>query len=79
MIGSVTVATSFHFNCNVPSISLALRLCAGAGDALPSRYLCPAVHSQQECCSAMRHMRIALCGRLQITHSALRGQGSAAQ
>lgn len=84
MIRSVTVATSFHFSYIVPSISLALRLsslplCAGGRDALPSRYLCPAMHSEEECCSAMHHMRIALCGMLQITRSVLRGQGSGAQ
>lgn len=41
-----------------------LPLRAGARDATPSRYLCPAMHSEQECCSAVHHMRIALCGML---------------
>lgn len=80
MILSVTVGTSFHLTtCSQyysppPSLSLALfaSLLAVRMLSLPtiSALRCT---QEEECCSAMRHMHIALSGMLhpQITHSVL--------
>lgn len=76
---SATVGTSFHlttcsqyYSPSLLSLALFASLLAGWMLSLPtiSALRCT---QEEECCSAMRHMHIALCGMLhpQITYSVL--------
>lgn len=81
MILSATMGTSFHLTTCSRYCSLPPSLPSPAlfPSLLAVRMLClPTISAlrctqEEECCSAMRHMHIALCGMLhpQITHSVL--------